>query len=158
MISFGEKRDAAFPHRFPGSNPGSRNRDPLRLHRGHGDCLGRIRKPNSQPKTSIRITEENVINSDLQAMRAQLGAMGAQNVALVVDGYENPCVPRSFKCIECRRIKQEGNHWFIFSSDFGFSFRPFDSKEIVNSGSRLACSESCLFKQATKFIHREDKQ
>lgn len=73
------------------------------------------------------------------------------------DEYENPCVSRSFKCIECGRIKQEDNHWFVFSFGYAFQFYPFEPKSTIDRAERLACSESCLFARATKFIHREDK-
>lgn len=99
------------------------------------------------------------MNTTLQYPYSQLGSMAGGEVAVQSpSGDENPCIAISFKCIECGRIKQEGNHWFVFSYDFGFSFRPFYPKESITNIWRLACSESCLFAQATKFIHREEKK
>lgn len=88
-----------------------------------------------------------------------LGSMagGAGAVQSPCDN-ENPCILTTFKCVECGRIKQEGNHWFVIFSGHQFSFCPFYPRIGFTLQSRLACSESCLFAQATKFIHREEKK
>lgn len=99
------------------------------------------------------------MNTTLQSPYSQLGSMAGGAVAVQSpSGDENPCLAISFKCIECGRIKQEDNHWFVFWSSSTFKFYPFEPKSTIDRAERLACSESCLFARATKFIHGEGKK